>query len=83
MTTYRAINPRWRQHFVRFQEIAAFVLQLRKTQDAYPIYITELTLSRQFFGQSTIDILQTLHFLQYKKWIEDKLNKALDGLKER
>ena len=52
----------------------------RASGQSYPIYITDIDLSRSLLFDPEIDSLQTIHFLKYKKRIEDKLNAALAQL---
>jgi adenylate cyclase class 1 len=46
----------------------------------YPIYITDIDLSHRLAGVAGADQLQTVHYLEYKKLIEDQLNRALAAL---
>lgn len=63
-----------------FHEVARYVLERRKSGLSYPIYITDIDLSHQVAGVASIDQLQTIHYLGYKKLIEEKLNRALLSL---
>jgi len=60
-----------------FQEVARYVLERRKSGLRYPIYITDIDLSHRLAGMAGADQLQTMHYLEYKKLIEDHLNRAL------
>lgn len=62
-----------------FPAVAAYVLQRRASGERYPIYITDLDLSRAMLNAEAVDVVQTVHFLQYKKRFEDSLRKALGG----
>ena len=59
-----------------FKAVASHVLKGRASGQTYPIYITDIDLSQSLLYDPEIDSLQTIHFLKYKKRIEDKLNKA-------
>jgi adenylate cyclase, class 1 len=63
-----------------FKAVASHVLEGRASGQPYPIYITDIDLSRSLLFDPEIDSLQTVHFLKYKKRIEDKLNAALAEL---
>ncbi len=63
-----------------FRAVASHVLKGRASGQSYPIYITDIDLSRSLLYDPEIDSLQTIHFLKYKKRIEDKLNEALAEL---
>jgi adenylate cyclase class 1 len=63
-----------------FQEVARYVLERRKSGLRYPIYITDIDLSHRLAGVAGADQLQTVHYLEYKKLIEEHLNRALAAL---
>ncbi|NKB38667.1 MAG: hypothetical protein GKR93_16155 [Gammaproteobacteria bacterium] len=63
-----------------FKAVASHVLKGRASGQTYPIYITDIDLSRSILYDPEVDSLQTIHFLKYKKRIEDKLNEALTQL---
>ncbi|MFT5132156.1 MAG: adenylate cyclase class 1 [Gammaproteobacteria bacterium] len=63
-----------------FKAVASHILEGRVSKQSYPIYITDIDLSRSLLFDPEIDSLQTVHFLKYKKRIEDKLNTALAEL---
>jgi adenylate cyclase class 1 len=65
-----------------FQEVARYVLERRKSGLRYPIYITDIDLSHRIAGVAGADQLQTVHYLEYKKLIEERLNRALATLAE-
>jgi len=62
-----------------YYEVAKHVLSKRSSGAKYPIYITDLDLSKSLLD---IDIkeLQTFHYLKYKKEIEHYLSLALNAL---
>jgi adenylate cyclase class 1 len=63
-----------------FGEVARYVLEHRKSGQRYPIYITDIDLSHRLAGVAGADQLQTVHYLEYKKLIEEQLNRALAAL---
>jgi adenylate cyclase, class 1 len=62
-----------------FPAVAQFVLQRRASGERYPIYITDFDLSPTALAAEAKGAVQTVHFLQYKKRVEDLLNRALLG----
>ena len=60
-----------------FNEVAKHILKLRKNNDYYYLYITDLELSPALLGKSSSLQVQTIELLQYKRKIEGKLNKTL------
>jgi adenylate cyclase, class 1 len=60
-----------------FNVVAEYVINKRKNGEKYPIYITDIDISKGLIGQVESDKLQTIHYLNYKKRIEDKLNQAI------
>ncbi len=60
-----------------FNVVANHVIQQRANGQKYPIYITDIDISRGLMDQVESDQLQTIHYLNYKKRIEDKLNQAI------
>ncbi len=65
-----------------YTRVAAHIIELRKNGPRYPIYITDIDLAHEIVGMKSPDQLQTAHYLDYKKQIEDKLNIALATLLE-
>ncbi len=61
-------------------EVARYVLEHRQSTEKYPIYITDIEVSRLFTQQQDRSHLQTSICLNYKKIIEYKLNQALKKL---
>jgi len=55
-----------------YSEVASHILSLRKSGEPYPIYITDLDLSSTLLDVST-ESIQTVHYLHYKKIIEQRL----------
>jgi adenylate cyclase, class 1 len=59
-----------------YDQVAHYMLSLRRQQEKYPIYITDIDLSRSLLGENTADV-QSLHYLNYKREIEDALYQAI------
>ena len=54
------------------------MLKQRNGGARYPIYITDIDLPRAVFGVEAGGRIQTIHYLNYKKQIEDKLKNAIE-----
>jgi adenylate cyclase class 1 len=63
-----------------FDAVAAYVLKQRQSGARYPIYITDIDLPRAMFGGEAGGRIQTVHFLNYKKLIEEQLKQALEKI---
>ena len=59
---------------------AEYVLSKRNSKDPYPIYITDIDFSRNILDAIEPQKLQTVHFLKYKKKIEEKLENAIKNI---
>jgi adenylate cyclase, class 1 len=59
-----------------YPEVSRYLLSLRKPPDNYPIYATDIDLSRSLLGEEFSDV-QSIHYLIYKRQIEDALHNAL------
>lgn len=59
-----------------YQEVAKYIITHRQSKELYPIYITDIDLSRTLFGED-IHAVQTIHYLNFKKSIEEKLNAVI------
>lgn len=57
-----------------FKQIRTHILGFRKSHDDYPFHITEIDVPCRVLGAEHVELLQTVHFLNYKQKIEDKLN---------
>ena len=57
-----------------FKAAAEFIFQHRQGNNNYPIHITDIDVPLPVLGIACIEELQSIHFLQYKKKIEDRLN---------
>ncbi len=63
-----------------FREVAHYVLDKRGSGLKYPIYITDVDLSPSLLGNPRTGEVQAIDYLQYKKRIEEKLNRELARL---
>lgn len=57
-----------------FEVVSSSIMAFRKNKENYPIHITEIDVPCSFLGVENDSQLQTIHFLNYKKEIETKLN---------
>lgn len=55
-----------------YRQVAAHIVGLRRSGEAYPIYITDMDLAPNLLNESGNQI-QTVRFLEYKKMIEERL----------
>lgn len=62
-----------------YNEVARHILNKRSSGSKYPIYITDLDLSKSLLDMDAKH-LQTFHYLKYKKEIEQYLSEALEAL---
>lgn len=60
-----------------FSAVVHHVLELRRSGQHYPIYITDIGMSRAVLGEQGVNKVQTSHFLSYKRRIENELNRVL------
>jgi adenylate cyclase class 1 len=60
-----------------FRHVARDIIGQRRSGERYPVYITDIDLSRSLLGSDDTEI-QTVHFLNYKKSIEARLLEAMD-----
>ncbi len=60
-----------------FNVVAKYVIEQRESGLKYPIYITDIDISTGLMERVESDKLQTIHYLNYKRKIEDKLNQAI------
>ena len=63
-----------------YSAVARHVVSKRQGKKPYPIYITDIDFSRGILHVIAPENLQTIHFLNYKKRIEEKLNLALKSI---
>ncbi len=59
-----------------YQLICSQILEKRNNHTKYPIYITDIDLSKSMLGPNYSET-QTVHFLNYKKFFENKLLEIL------
>jgi len=64
-----------------FEAVAKHILAQRKSGADYPIYITDIDLPENILGVESSGTVQTLHYLNYKKRIEDQLNSVVKRIK--
>lgn len=57
-----------------FAAVAEKITHLRQSGERYPIYITDLDVPLAILGVETPEQLQTIHCLDYKRKIEQRLN---------
>jgi len=62
-----------------FDAVVRHVLELRSSGHTYPVYITDIGLSRAVIGEEALGRVQTTHFLNYKRSIEEQFNRAMPG----
>lgn len=63
-----------------FREVAKYVVERRASGMKYPIYITDLDLAPKLLGERSASNVQIIEYLNYKKRIEETLNKELASL---
>lgn len=57
-----------------FKEVAKYILSYRQGDKDYPIYISNIDIPYSILGLDNPMQIQTMHYLNYKKKIESKLN---------
>lgn len=65
-----------------YRRTAEHILSRRKSGQRYPIHITDIDLAHPLVGAKSSDQLQSVHYLEYKRQIEDRLNNALAALSD-
>jgi adenylate cyclase class 1 len=65
-----------------FHEVARHITRKRSSGSSYPIYITDIDVNPAMLGGDNINGVQTVHFLNYKKRIESRLNEALQHIED-
>jgi adenylate cyclase, class 1 len=60
-----------------FHRVVSHVLEHRREHEHYPIYITDISLDRAVIGDERADKLQTVRYLEYKRRIEEQINRYL------
>lgn len=66
-----------------FLEVARSIMAQRQSGQSYPIYITDIDVPYNLLGAKSHQHVQTLHYLIYKKKVEDRLNQALGMIQGR
>lgn len=54
-----------------------YIIEFRQSEINYPVHITDIDLPLSAFHIESLERLQTIHYLNYKKKIEDKFNVGL------
>ena len=57
-----------------YHEVRKHILSFRQSREDYPFHITEIEVPLELLGVKPIDQVQSLHYLNYKQKIEEKLN---------
>jgi adenylate cyclase class 1 len=60
-----------------FNAVVRYVMQLRQSGQSYPIYITDISLDRAVVGEENMGKMQSVHFLNYKRRIEEQINRNM------
>jgi len=63
-----------------FEAVTQHIMSQRRSRETYPVYITDIDLSRLPLPDGGTGNRQTIHFLVYKKRIERRLNDALAAI---
>jgi len=63
-----------------FHDVAKYVYEKRASGIKYPIYITDLDLAPALLGDRAASHVQVIEYLNYKKRIEEKLNREIRQL---
>lgn len=64
-----------------FKEIAQNIINLRLESGAVPVFVTDVELSPALLAKEIANGgTQTLHFLKYKRWLENQINTALNEI---
>ena len=66
-----------------FEKVAEHITFRRKSGNTYPIYITDIDVTPSMLGTDSVDGVQSIHFLNYKKRIESLLNEALQKIRNK
>ncbi|MFV1985000.1 MAG: class I adenylate cyclase [Thiohalomonadales bacterium] len=62
-----------------YSSVIEYILRYRKSKKLYSVYITDVDISKSLLGNSLRNV-QTIHYLNYKKQIEENLNFVLDSM---
>jgi len=64
-----------------YTSVIEYILRFRKSKKLYSVYITDVDISKSLLGNSLRNV-QTIHYLNYKKQIEENLNYVLENMIE-
>jgi adenylate cyclase class 1 len=62
-----------------YSSVIEYILRYRKSKKLYSVYITDVDISKSLLGNSLRNV-QTIHYLNYKKQIEENLNFVLKSM---
>ena len=62
------------QDIQAYREVKNCILSYRKSHETYPFHVTEIDIPNELLGIGHHDQAQSLHYLNYKQKIEEKLN---------
>ncbi len=65
-----------------FNEVVSHILSKRPSGEAYPIYITDISMSTDLLARRSVEKVQGVQFMQYKERIEGHLNQVLDRFRD-
>lgn len=57
-----------------FQAVRAHIMEYRRQRENYPFHLTDIEVSPMLLGVADPSAIQSLHYLNYKQKIEEKLN---------
>ena len=59
-----------------YTEVRNYILGFRKNREPYPFHITEIEVPKELLGLRPNEHVQSLHYLNHKHKVEEKLNSA-------
>ncbi len=62
-----------------YSSVIEYILRYRQSKKLYSVYITDVDISKSLLGNSLRNV-QTIHYLNYKKQIEENLNFVLNSM---
>lgn len=60
-----------------FNQVAKMIFELRQGEKRFPIHLTDIDVPLKLLGIDVLSQLQTIHLLQYRQKIEQRLNSCL------
>ena len=60
-----------------YEQVARDILRARKGRKPHPVYVSDVDISRSFIGSNAVQHLQTAHYLQFKRWVEERLAQTI------